>query len=70
MNNLAITEKHNADNQFHNILRIFEVFLNFRFNTSETICRVALPVAQRVKTEDLRKFRSIRKLSQLHRMIA
>ena len=32
--------------------------------------RVASRVAERLKTEDLRKFRNIRKVSKLHRMIA
>ena len=27
-----------ADNQFHNILRLFDVLQNFPFTTSETMC--------------------------------
>ena len=30
-------EKKIADNQFHNILRLFDVLLNFPFTTSETM---------------------------------
>ena len=66
-------------NQFHNILRIFDVLPNFSFTTSETMCdyylqtwyiRVASRVAEQLKTWDLRKLGNIRKLSKLHRMIA
>ena len=46
-------------NQFHNIMRLFDVLRNFSFTTSETMCdyylyiwciRVASRVAQRLKT--------------------
>ena len=68
-----------GDNQFHNILRLFDVLPNFSFTKSETICdyylftwyiRVASQVAERVRSYDLRKFGNIRKASKLHRMIA
>ena len=66
-------------NQFHNILRLLDVLPNFLFTTSETMghyyletqyVRVASQVAERLKTEDLRKLGNIRKLSKLHGMIA
>ena len=68
-----------VDNQFHNILRLFDVLANFVFTTSETVghyyletqfVRVASRVAERLKTQDLRKLGNIRKLSKLHGMIA
>ena len=65
--------------RFHNILRLFDVLSNPHFTTSETIgdyylytwyIRIASRVAERRKTQDLRKLRNIRKLSKPHRMIA
>ena len=64
-------------NQFHNILRLFDVLPNFSFTTSETIDdyymvytrRAASRVAERLKTQDLRKLGKIRKVSKLHRMM-
>ena len=67
------------DNQFHNIVRLFDVKLNFRFTASETIddyylqtwyLRVAPRVAERRKTLDLRTLGNFEKGSKLHRMIA
>ena len=66
-------------NQFHNILRLFDVLPNFSFTTSETMCgyylrtwyiRVVSQVTERLRTWDLRKLGNIRTLSKLHRMIA
>ena len=70
-------------NQFHNILRLFDVLLIIPSTASETMCnyylqtwnirfasRIALRVAERLKTEDLRKLRNIRKLSKRHRVIS
>ena len=68
-----------ADNQFHNILRLFGVLPNFPFTTIETMggsylqkwyIRVASRVSKRLKTEDLSKLGKIRKVSKLQRMIA
>ena len=65
-------------NQFHNILRLFDVLPNFSFTTSETMgdyylqiwyIRVASRVAKQLKTKDLRKLGRIRKVSKFHRMI-
>ena len=67
-----------ADNQFHNILRLFDVLPNFSFTISETMrdyylltwyIRVASPFAERLKTQNLRRLENIRKVSKLHRMI-
>ena len=33
-----IAKENIPDNQFHNILRLFDVFLNFPLTTSETMC--------------------------------
>ena len=65
-------------NQFHNILRLFDVLPNFPFITSETIgdyylwtcyIRDASRVAERLKTYDLRKLGNIRKVSKFYRVI-
>ena len=66
-------------NNFHNILRIFDALPNFPFTGGETMCdfyletwyiRVASPVAERLKTQYLRKLGNIRKVSKPYRMIA
>ena len=66
-------------NQFHNILRFFDVLPNFRFSTSETMrdyylqtcyIRVASQVGERLKTYDLSKLGNIKKVSKLYKMIA
>ena len=66
-------------NEFHNILRLFNVLPNFPFTTSETMgdyylqtwyIRVAERAAERLKTYELWKLGNIRKVSKLHRMIA
>ena len=66
-------------NHLHSILRLFDVLSNFPFATSETMrddcletwhIRVTSRVAERLKTEDLRKLENIRKVSKLQRMIA
>ena len=66
-------------NNFHNILRLFDVLPNFPFTTSETMgeyylytwyIRVTSRVAKRLKTWDLRKLGNISKVSKPHRMIA
>ena len=66
-------------NQFHNNLRLFDVLPNFNFTTSERMGNyylyiwyigVASPVAEQLKTGDLRKIENIRKLSKAHRMAA
>ena len=60
-----------SNNQFHNVLRLFDLLPNFLFTTSETMddyylqtwyIRVTSPVAERRKTLDLRKLVNIRKL--------
>ena len=66
-------------NNFHNILRLFNVLPNFLITTSEAMhdyylktryIWVASQVAEKLKTEDLRKLGNIRKVSKLHKMIA
>ena len=68
-----------ADNQFYNILRLFDVLPNSPFTPDETTCdyylstwyiRVASGVANGFKTDGLGKLGNIKKLSKLHRMIA
>ena len=65
-------------NQFHNILRLFDVLPNFAQITSETIgdyylwtcyTRDASRLVERLKTYDLRKLGNIRKVSKFHRVI-
>ena len=67
-------------NQFHNILRLFDVLPNFPFTTSETMAIITykhgiyrlpleLPNNLRIR-KDLRKLGNSRKVSKLHKMIA
>ena len=73
-----ISKKKYSYNQFRNILRLFDVLPNFSFTTSETIDdyymvytrRATSRVAERLKTQDLRKLGKIREVYKLHRMIA
>ena len=73
---LQFTEIHQFTyNQFHNILRLFDVLPNFPFTTSETMGDCFLQtwyirVIERLKTQDRRKLGYIRKVSKPHRMIA
>ena len=55
-------------NQFHNILRLFDVLPNFRFTTSETMhdyylstlyIQVVSRVAEPLKTKEIRKYQEI-----------
>ena len=64
---------------FYNILRLFDVLINFTFTTSETMrdyylqtwyIRVASRVVERLMTQDLRKLENIKKVSKPQRMIA
>ena len=59
----------------HNILRIFNVLQNFLLTTSEAmggyyLSSWCIRVAERLKTQDLRKLGNIRKESKLRRMKA
>ena len=56
------------DNDFHNILRLFDVLTNFSFNTCEWMgnyclqtwnIRVVFRLSKRFKTEDPRKLENI-----------
>ena len=84
MTNLAVNKKNIipqenfADNQFDNILRLFDVLPNSPFTTNENMwdyylstwyIRVASGVAKHFKTGDLGKSENIKKLSKLYRMI-
>ena len=40
--NLKQSGKVSTDNQFHNILRLFDVLPNFPFTTNETMCKYFL----------------------------
>ena len=64
-----------SDDQFHNILRLFNVLPNFPFTTSEAmggyyLQRWYVRVAKRLKTEDLMKLGNINKAFKFYRMIA
>ena len=63
--------------QFDNILRLFNVLSNFNSTTSEPMgdyyistryTRVASRVAERLKTEEVKELRNIRKVTKLHKM--
>ena len=59
-----------ADNSGHNIMRIFDLLPNFPFFTSERkpdyYIRVAWQVAERLKTQELRKLGKLKIMSKLH----
>ena len=68
-----------ADNQFDNISGNFDVLPNFSFTTSETMnyyyletcyLGVASQVAERLKTQHIRKLEKISKLCQHHGVVA
>ena len=72
-------EEYLEENQFDNILRLFDVSPNFDFTKSDPMgdyyiwtwyIRVESSVAKRLKTLELSQIGNIRKVSKLHRMTA
>ena len=67
------------DNQFDNILRLFDVLPNFLFTKIKMIenyyleiwyIRVVSRVPEQLNAEELRKLGNIRQMSKVHRMTA